>query len=38
MQKMNNNRKVQSTLNYNYDPYDISIVKPILFYGKFIIL
>jgi len=32
-QKMNN-KNVSSTLNYNYDPYDTSIVKPILFYVR----
>jgi len=33
-QKMHNNKNIPNTLNYNYDPYDISIVKPILFYVR----
>ncbi|ORX42128.1 hypothetical protein BCR36DRAFT_308355 [Piromyces finnis] len=33
-QKMHSNKNIPNTLNYNYDPYDISIVKPILFYVR----
>jgi len=34
MHLMHNNSNIPNTLNINYDPYDISIVKPVLFYVR----